>query len=227
MSDFVTHSLRNHLKCMGLKLTGHSPGNGLLLEVDMNDDFRVLEATRSLRHGTSSFWSKGDAAKHALRIVSRIRLINLARTTRHDAEGVEAVDLEASSGKTWQSFKNGLSSEDLRLLKVWRGGAAPTQTRDARRYGAEACTHCGAPDPSARHLWAHCSMFSSQRKALSKTYGVPLSWWGSQPKITAKSGWVTYEAHPCSLQRQRLLVMACKMGIEVMSHLSKRRSLPA
>lgn len=143
MSDFVTASLRNNVKCMGLKLTGHSPENGLLLEVDMRDDFRILEAMRSLKHSTTSFWSKSDAAKHALCVVSRIRLINLVRAIRHDAEGVEAVDLEASSGKIWQSFKNDLSFKDLRLLKVWRGGAAPTQTRDASRYGAEACTHLG------------------------------------------------------------------------------------
>merc|ERR1712135_250524 len=42
---------------------------------------------------------------------------------RHDVEGRDEVDMEASSGGTWKLWIKSLSNEDKSLLSTWRGGA--------------------------------------------------------------------------------------------------------
>ena len=71
--------------------------------------------------------------------------------------------------------------------------AAPT--RQQGRPGASAhCPHCGAEKASARHLFAECPHYDTLRAALQQKHGLDDGWWARQPRVTAKSGWVTYGA---------------------------------
>ena len=47
--------------------------------------------------------------------------------------------------------------------------------------------------------------------SLSQQYGIPQAWWAAQPRITAKSGWITLDAG----QRVDRQIAACTLGIAI------------
>ena len=49
-------------------------------------------------------WSSEDDAEHLLRGVARSRAVGAASKTRNDVDGIEAIDVDASSKKTMDSF---------------------------------------------------------------------------------------------------------------------------
>jgi hypothetical protein len=166
-------------------------------------------ATR--RHGGIQPNAPGGA--HVLRIVARARLLADINKGRWDRDGVEDVDLEAQSHKAWTHWKKTLShAEGVRLL-VWRAGAVKTQTRMG---DGEPCTHCGYPLPSARHLWAECPEFDDKRKELSLLFGIPRNWWRHQPRITAKTAWITMTGGASTQQRAERQIASALMGIEIL-----------
>ena len=166
-----------------------------------------------------------NKAAHALRVQARALLLAKLPRTRFDSEGARHVDLEASSHQTYPTWRKKLPPFDKTLLAIWRAGACSTPTR--RHQGplfndtGEAldvahCPHCGTHHCSARHLWAECPHFNQLRLDLQTEHNVPPEWWAAQPRITAKSGWVTLGAAETPPQRAALQLAACKLGIEVL-----------
>ena len=90
--------------------------------------------------------------------VLRLRCLHSVAESRNDSEGIEKVDVEASSHPIWRELVASLSAEGRTHLEMWRGGAARTQTRpdNASRCGSIGRILCCALRPSARHLWAEC-----------------------------------------------------------------------
>jgi hypothetical protein len=78
-----------------------------------------------------------------------------------------------------------------------------------------ACPHCSFPWCSVRHWWADCPRFNAIRLNLQRRYGVPASVWAQQPRVTSKSGWLTYDAAPGLAQRQSYAIAANILGIAV------------
>ena len=118
-----------------------------------------------------------------------------------------------------------MSPQDRLLLSIWRAGASSTPTRRFRgplvdRTGAPNdvahCPFCLQPQASARHFWADCSRFDPLRALLEAEFSIPPSWWATQPRVTAKTGWVTFDAHPQPSRRAAFQVAACRLGIEVL-----------
>jgi hypothetical protein len=154
--------------------------------------------------------------QHTCRVLGRHACLQLIEPTRYDAQGVEMVDVEALSCKEWKQWKSSLDEEDQHALRHWRAGvvASPSRQQNNPRRSTS-CPFCGAEMASARHLWAECERFSPKRKQLERQFGMDSGWWQRQPKITAKSGWITFEA-PRSLHgRGQAMIAANQLGIDV------------
>ena len=80
-----------------------------------------------------------------------------------------------------------------------------------------ACVLCGAARGSARHMFADCPRFHQRRCELSAVHSIPDDFWSSAPRVTSKSGWVTYGAHPCKRMRACLQIAACQLGMDIVS----------
>ena len=74
-------------------------------------------------------------------------------------EGVEKVDVEASSDPRWKKFFESLPVLE-KFLDIFGSGAMRSQTRTGPD---KTCALCGAPRPSAQHLWGECSGMEEQR----------------------------------------------------------------
>ena len=68
---------------------------------------------------------------------------------------------------------------------------------------------------SARHLWAECSHYDDLRASLQEEHGLDAGWWARQPRVTSKSGWVTYEAARTKVGRVKALIAANSLGIQI------------
>ena len=60
------------------------------------------------------------------------------------------------------------------------------------------------------------SRYDKERKELERSYKIPASWWKQQPRVTAKSGWITEEAARDVGERARRQVAACALALSVM-----------
>ena len=69
---------------------------------------------------------------HAIRQISRIRLLSTAHRSRNDVEGIEEVDIEAQSHNEWKAFVDSLNHTEQLALRILRGGAAKHTNEDAR-----------------------------------------------------------------------------------------------
>ena len=151
---------------------------------------------------------------HALRVCCRIHALNTIHMTRLDAEGAKDIDPEASSQKPWKNWTAHLKPEEKLALEIWRSGAVKTPTR--LRSG-EPCRFCAHPYPSSRHWWAECPGLAEQRFRIGFNHGIPAEWWCAQPRVTAKTGWITYGAAATPGRRSELQVAACELGIEILA----------
>ena len=124
-----------------------------------------------------------------------------------------------------------LSQTEQTYLNVWRGGAVWTPTRRWCRPGVDdprtECTCCPGVRASARHYWAECLMFAPRRSKLDVEYRMPVGWWRAQPRVTAKSGWVTFAAASSLKKRARRQVAACQMGIAIVAAAPELKALTA
>ena len=48
---------------------------------------------------------------------------------RFDEEGLDRIDIDASSHTTWKNWRHGISEKEMTALFIWRGDAVPTPTR--------------------------------------------------------------------------------------------------
>ena len=135
---------------------------------------------------------------------------------RHDAEGADAVDVEATSSTVWKRWKDSLSEVERCALMHWRGGAVAAPARQQRHSSRSTdCPYCGEAMASARHLWADCSRFADDRARLAAEFGLEAGWWAQQPRVTAKSGWITDKAALSPGGRGKAMVAANALGIIV------------
>ena len=78
------------------------------------------------------------------------------------------------------------------------------------------CQWCDHPHASARHFFAECCRLSEDRRRLQSQYNIEASWWQIQPRVTAKSGWITLSAHDNPMQRVQMQIAACSLGFAIM-----------
>ena len=55
-------------------------------------------------------WTTSDEAQRALRVAARLHLLNTAHRQWHDVEGIDEVDMVASSGGAWKLWLESLSN---------------------------------------------------------------------------------------------------------------------
>ena len=70
-----------------------------------------------------------------------------------------------------------------------------------------------------RHFWADCPEFAVTRRDLERRFIISSRWWGAQPRITAKSGWITFDADASPDRRASLQVATCELGLSIMLRL--------
>ena len=69
-----------------------------------------------------------SAAAHAVPCLASVH------KSRHDAEGVDDIDVEASTSPQFMSWEAALSFEDRGRLGIYRFGATQTRTRTNQRH---------------------------------------------------------------------------------------------
>ena len=177
------------------------------------DDFRVLKVLEGLADAQHRFWTHSKRAQHALRVIARIRCLQIVVRSRHDAEEVDSVDVDACSNKIFTKWFNSLGIHEKFCLSVFRSGAVSTETR---RQTGHTCQYCGQDWPSMRHLVTECPHWARLRADLNLKYLLPPTFWTSLLRVTAKSGWITYAADPASnVRRATMLLAVCQMGIGI------------
>jgi len=212
-SSFLENSIQVHAQTLGLEYIRFSEERGVLLEVSSMDDFRVLQIVEGLADAQLRFWTHSKRAQHVLRVIARIRCLQIVEPRRKDAEEVESVDVDACSNKIFTKWFHSLSIAEKFSLSVYRSGAASSETR--RQTGLP-CPHCGHLWPSIRHQVVECPHWDGLRADLSSKYILPPTFWTSLPRVSAKSGWITYAADPASnVRRATMLRAVCEMGIGI------------
>ena len=143
----------------------------------------------------------------------------LQPASRNDVDGIEKADVEALSSPLWKQWKNSLSVEQTWELAIWRGGAVWTPTRRFSNSSSSACPWCPELCASARHFFANCPKFEDQRNSLSAEFDIPADWWRHQPRVTAKSGWITEIASASAGERARMQIPAALMGMAIITEM--------
>ena len=224
-SAHIDDSCQRAAQVLGLEVTDFHLDRGPILTTSADDDYRVLQAVRQIRAVDSNsgslparrFFANSPAAQHTLRTIARTRLAAAIVPTRHDSEGFQRIDLEAASHSAFTSWAKKLPDADRRLLAIWRSGAISTPAR-RRLTVCHLCQADGRENASARHLWADCPALSLQRATISRAHRLAPDFWSSQPRVTAKSGWITTDAATDPARRATFLKAACPMGLHVMQH---------
>ena len=172
-------------------------------------------------------WSTHEAALHIVRTVCRARALSKAVRGRNDVEGIDDVDIEATSQKPWVRFYESLTRDQQSRLGIFRCGASATDTRryrDAERR----CRHCDdVVWPSMRHLVAECKKFSNFREQASEALGLNNRWWRNLPRVSSKSGWITFGAHRCPQRRSAMQVAICRLGLIILDTVTLSNRDPA
>lgn len=57
------------------------------------------------------------------------------------------------------------------------------------------------------------------RRDLDRRFIISFRWLGAQPRITAKSGWITFDADANPARRASLQVATCELGLSIMLRL--------
>ena len=176
----------------------------------------------SMGEGSSEAFEAGMWRGHMLRTAARGAALATTQRKREDAEGVEDIDLAASASPRWKAFLRELNAADEQALRIWRGGAIGTPTRRHWRpltSGADAalaaCPHCGAAGASARHFFVECGRYAAMRAQLAEEYSLDPGWWAAQPRVTSKTGWITYAAAATPEGRSAAQIAACRLGLRI------------
>jgi hypothetical protein len=211
-SGFLHVNYTRMFAAISLEFVRYEPERGCLFRRLRNEsDKRVLEAFGRRR----ALWTSEEKVPHILRLVMRARALSMTYHTRNDSEAINDVDIEASSQPAWRKFKDELSKEKQNYLEIFQCGAVSTPTR--RMVSNGVCNLCHRHIyPSMRHFVVECPYFKQHRDALNHTFNITPSWWLSIPRVTSKSGWICYSAHPQRRRRSQLQVAVCSMGLRVM-----------
>ena len=152
----------------------------------------------------------------ALRLCARRACLREVQTSCWDSEGVDEVDLEASSHRSWSSRRRSLAPEQQTLLAIYRVGAVSTPTRRVGMGLSTACPACHGVDASMRHFMIHWPAFDDFRSQLQRKFNIHPGWWRLLPRITAKSGWISTSAARTPDKRARLQMAVARLTIEIM-----------
>ena len=127
-SAAATYAEKLHMRVVSL-----TASSGLVLELLPRCDARLLALTRGAakpaRAGPRVFCVDTPAGGHVLRQAARLQALSSIPASRLDREGLEHLDLEASSHLVWTRWLNTLSHDQLALLNIFRSGAIWTPTR--------------------------------------------------------------------------------------------------
>ena len=193
-SAFLLNAAACYADKLGMRVISLDAPLGLVLELFC--DARLLHLTRRAtkppRAGPRVFCADTPDGAHVLRQATRLQALNSIPATRLDREGLETLDLEASSHPTWIRWLKSLSHDQAALLNVFRSpGAvwAPTRRHAYRNSLFTACPFCAETRCSARHLFAECSHFNGARRSLEFRWHAPPNFWLSQPRLDVLGGW--------------------------------------
>lgn len=217
-SAFLEHNVRRYMEAIGLDYVQNGARGIQFRRRDNEHDIRVTRAFGRRR----LMWSDDEATPHLLRTVCRARALETTTKTRHDAEGVNNIDLEANSRKPWQAYRDGLSAAEGSFLEIYRCGAIATQTRlfekEHRPDDLCICDHCGEQVwASMRHLMVECEGSTTERRMINRTFNIDDDWWQRQPRVTTKTGWITYEADRDGDRRSTLQVATCRLAMMIIT----------
>ena len=214
LSPHLANAVDAYASALGMLVHRFTREHGLALAFPAGTDIRLVSL---LPDPACPFNPWTPLGKHVLRQAGRLLALGLVKLSRFDSEGVDSIDLEASSHFIWARWVRSLSSEDSALLNIWRSGAGRTPTRRHYRRNNDLCVcpFCDFQRASARHFFSDCPRFAPDRLALQDRFGIQPDWWSLQPRVTAKSGWVVLHAHPSPMQRARCQVAACALGIAI------------
>jgi hypothetical protein len=222
-SPFVDQALKRTAKCCGLTFVNYDSERGLQLQFDRGEDPRITEFLRPFSCKADTFWVTGNAEEHALRCVCRLKVLANISPNRLDSEEFEKIDIEASSQKVWKTYVKSLSFSDKSKLNIWRSGAIWTPTRRYHDGEAPRCIWCDAQWPSARHFIVECRRFQADRAAINTEFGIPAVWWGKQPRVTTKSGWITLKGGATVVRRATLQVAVAKLASKVIEEIGSEK----
>ena len=155
-----------------------------------------------------------------LRVVGRARLLSCVPLTRRDTEGIEQVDVDASGSKSFKDWRNSLNPNERALLEIFRSGAASTPTRRQHRevQAQDVCPCCGHPcKPSMRHFVVECPHFQQERRRAEEAHNMKPEIWAELPRVTTKSGWITFQAHPQKSRRGDSQAAVCQLAMCIFS----------
>lgn len=220
-SPFLLSAAATYAEKLHMRVVSLTASSGLVLELLPRCDARLLALTRGAakpsRAGPRVFCVDTPAGGHVLRQAARLQVLSSIPASRLDREGLEHLDLEASSHLVWTRWLNTLSHDQLALLNIFRSGAiwTPTRRHAFRNSLFTACPFCTEVRCSARHLFSECPRFEGDRLSLQRLWGVAPAFWGSQPRITAKSGWITLLASRDPGKRAAMQIAACALGIQM------------
>ena len=136
-SAFVTNSLRSHFALLGMDVLEADRTRGIKISIRENDDSRIEKVTSQVRGHSKACWTSDPRAAHAIRAVARIRCLQFVKRTRQDSEGVEKVDVDASSHAGFKKWAKGLDQFEALCLEIFRSGAVKSKTRST------VCHLCG------------------------------------------------------------------------------------
>ena len=178
-------------------------------------EHRLLASCCEQVHGHLALNPASSKGQHGLRAVARLQCLRQASETRFDYEGLLDSDIHAFSSASFVRWRNSLSSFQSLLLRIYRGGAVFTPTRRYQENSGP-CPFCKAPVPSMRHFWADCPRFQSVRASIMLEYGLDAAWFSQQPRCTAKTGFITFQASPSPQRREQMQVATCKLALAIL-----------
>ena len=225
-SSFLETNFKKHCSMLGLRFLQHDEKRGVQFgRVPDERDLRV----RKIFGRKAAIWSDEQEAQHVLRVVGRARLLSCVPLTRRDTEGIEQVDVDASGSKSYKDWRNSLNPNDRALLEIFRSGAASTPTR--RQHGEaqaqDVCPCCGHPcKPSMRHFVVECPHFQQERRRAEEAHNMKPEVWAELPRVTTKSGWITFQAHPQKSRRGDFQAAVCQLAICILSDDSLKKTNP-
>ena len=226
MEQLSGNKFQEALQHAGLRFLQHDEKRGVQFgRVPDERDLRV----RKIFGRKAAIWSDEQEAQHVLRVVGRARLLSCVPLTRRDTEGIEQVDVDASGSKSYKDWRNSLNPNDRALLEIFRSGAASTPTR--RQHGEvqaqDVCPCCGHPcKPSMRHFVVECPHFQQERRRAEEAHNMKPEVWAELPRVTTKSGWITFQAHPQKSRRGDFQAAVCQLAICILSDDSLKKANP-
>ena len=66
-------------------------------------------------------------------------------------------------------------------------------------------------------MFQDCPHFDTERAAIARDLRLPPSFWRTQPRVTSKAVWITYDAGRTPERRGTMQVAACRLGLAIVA----------